>query len=389
MFDAVRTVEAVQKEIAERFAELAELTTADRLTHGEVGQAAATAQALRSMAEAHGAQTAARLDASKAWAADGARSAKDWLAWQTHLERSRLHGSLRCGRQLREMPLTEAAWLAGDLSEDHVRLLAKARSTSAAAFTDSGEALLVGEAGCLFFSQWAKVVRYWCHRAASDDAEGEARRRYEDRRAHCSETIGGTIVLDAALDPVGGAILRRELDRLSQELFDEDLAEARERLGIDLPPQQDLRRTASQRRADALVRMAERSAAKAPGAVEPRVLLHVLAGTDAVERMCELSDGTVLTPGEVLRVLDRADVERVVFGSPSKVIDVGARRRFFTGATRTAIQLRDLTCTHPTCQVPFERCEIDHVVEWAAGGSTVQDNGRCRCKHHHRRARDG
>jgi hypothetical protein len=105
--------------------------------------------------------------------------------------------------------------------------------------------------------------------------------------------------------------------------------------------------------------------------------------------MCELSNGTVLTPGEVLPLLLQADVERVVFGGPSKVIDIGARRRFFTGATRTAIQLRDLTCSHHTCEVPFERCEVDHVVEFHRGGPTTEANGRCLCKHHHRRARDG
>jgi hypothetical protein len=134
--------------------------------------------------------------------------------------------------------------------------------------------------------------------------------------------------------------------------------------------------------------MAERSAARHPAAVEPRVLLHVLAGTEAVERMCELSNGTVVTPGEVLPLLVRADVERVIFGSPSKVLDAGRRQRFFTGATRTAVQLRDLTCTHPTCQVPFERCDVDHIIEHVNGGPTTQDNGRCRCKHHHHRARD-
>jgi hypothetical protein len=135
--------------------------------------------------------------------------------------------------------------------------------------------------------------------------------------------------------------------------------------------------------------MAERSAAKPPGSVEPRYLLHVLSGTKAVERMCQLSTGQVLTPGEVLPLLTQADVERAVFSSPSKVIDIGARRRLFTGATRTAVQLRDLTCTHPSCDVPFERCEVDHVIPWAEGGPTTQDNGRCRCPYHHRRARDG
>lgn len=385
----MRSAAVVQKEIAELFGELQQLVDASHLTEEEAGEVAVMAQRLRSMGEAHAAQAAAVLDASKAWVAHGAKSAKDWLAWRTHLPTSRLHGSLRCGRRLREMPLVEAAWLAGDLSEDHVRLLAKVRSVNAEAFDAGGGQLLVDAARELFFSAWVNTVTYWCHRAAPDDAEADARDAYEARRVHCSRTFGGTVRLDGDLDRVGGEVFARELDRLAKELFEEDLAEARARLGVDDPPLDQLRRTAAQRRADALVRMAERSAAKAPGATEPRVLLHVLAGTEAVERMCQLSNGTVLTPGEVLPLLVKADVERVVFGSPSKVIDVGQRQRFFTGATRTAVQLRDLTCTQPTCQVPFDQCEVDHIEPYAAGGSTTQANGRCRCKFHHRRARDG
>jgi 5-methylcytosine-specific restriction endonuclease McrA len=86
----------------------------------------------------------------------------------------------------------------------------------------------------------------------------------------------------------------------------------------------------------------------------------------------------------VLPHLDRADVERALFDGPSKVIDIGVRRRLFTGATRTAIQLRDRVCTHPSCDWPAEDCEIDHITPYSDGGETTQDNGRCLCRYHHR-----
>ena len=276
--------------------------------------------------------------------------------------------------------------LAGDLTTEHVRLLARAQETAPDAFADDGEARLIGLAGVLRFSQFETAVRYWCHRAAPDDAEGEATRRWLDRRVHCSRSFEGMGVIDAMLDPITTEIVFRELERLERELFDADLAEARERLGA-AASLQDLSRTPAQRRADALRIMAERSAAKPAGALEPRVLLQVLAGARSVERMCELSGGTVVTPGEVLPLLDRADVERVIFDGPSKVIDLGVRRRLFTGATRTAVQLRDRQCVHPSCDIPAERCDVDHIHPYNAGGLTEQDNGRCLCKYHHRRAR--
>jgi hypothetical protein len=282
------------------------------------------------------------------------------------------------------MPLTAEAFLEGRVTADHVRLLADAQEANPEAFADDGEARLLESAqGLPLFSQFERVVQYWCQLAAPDGVEERARQRYEGRRLHCSRTLGG-VVLDALLDPVSGEIVLRELDRLERQLFEEDVVELRDRLGPGAPLS-ELRRSAAQRRADALRIMAERSAAKPPGAVEPRVLLQVLAGHESVNRMCELSNGSVVTPGEVLPVLEQADVERVIFDGPSKVIDVGVRRRLFRGATRTAIEARDRRCVHESCDVPAERCEVDHVVPYAAGGLTVQDNGACRCKYHHRR----
>ena len=66
------------------------------------------------------------------------------------------------------------------------------------------------------------------------------------------------------------------------------------------------------------------------------------------------------------------------------VINVGVRRRIFTGATRRAVEVRDRECFHDDCEELAERCEIDHVVPWAAGGATTQANGRVACAFHNR-----
>ena len=374
----------IQKEIEGLFAELAGLDPTS-LTLGEVTDYAIRSQAIRSMADAQCARSAGAVETSGAWVGEGAQSPGAWISWRAGIRRAKASGSLVCARELRAMPATEVAFLAGKVSVDHVRLLAEAQAAAPGVFADGGEAQLLGSVPGLLFSQFERVIAYWCQLAAPDDAESKARRRYEQRRAHCSRTLAGTVILDAILDPITGEIVLRELERRERDLFDEDLAEARERLGPN-PPLSELKRTPAQRRADALRVMAERSAAKAPGAVEPRVLLQVLAGHDTVERICELSNGTVITPGEILPVLDRAEVERIVFDGPSRIIDIGTRRRLFTGATRTAVQARDRRCVNPSCDIPAERCEVDHVQPYAAGGPTTQTNGACKCKYHHRRA---
>ena len=99
-------------------------------------------------------------------------------------------------------------------------------------------------------------------------------------------------------------------------------------------------------------------------------------------RICQLADGTVIAPGTLVPHLTEADIERVVFAGPSRVIDVGKRTRLYTGALRRAVQVRDRFCYHPTCEIPADRCEIDHDLPYADGGETTQTNGRPVCDHH-------
>ena len=49
-----------------------------------------------------------------------------------------------------------------------------------------------------------------------------------------------------------------------------------------------------------------------------------------------------------------------------------------------AVEVRDRTCTNRYCDVPAERCEVDHVVPWALGGPTEVDNGQLACGYHNR-----
>ena len=66
------------------------------------------------------------------------------------------------------------------------------------------------------------------------------------------------------------------------------------------------------------------------------------------------------------------------------MLEVVERRRFFTGATRRAVEVRDRTCFHPSCDEPAERCQVDHVVPYEAGGPTTTENGRPACGFHNR-----
>ena len=379
-----RSIGVVQKEIIDLFAELADLAT-DVLTSGEVEAYVIASQRIRSLADAHCIRSAGVLDRSKVWSIDGAKSATAWITWRCRIPNSRASASVAAARDLRTMPVTERAMLDGRITPDHVRRLADCQRTNPEEFADDEERL-VDRAQSLRWSGFDRIVRYWRIYAAPDDVEGEAQRHWHERRVHCSRTFEGMVVLDAVLDPVNGEIVARELERLERQLFEADVQDARDRLGAAFTLDQ-LCRTAAQRRADAMALMAARSAAKPPGATEPRIVLQALVGEESLKRMCELTNGQVVTPGELVQLLSWADLERIVFDSPSRVLDVGVRQRIFRGATKTAVLVRHRECTHVTCDVPAERCEIDHVIPYAEGGLTVQDNGEPKCRFHHRRTK--
>jgi len=131
--------------------------------------------------------------------------------------------------------------------------------------------------------------------------------------------------------------------------------------------------------------MARRARAVPPGARLPEPLFTVFVGYETFAgRICELAEGTVVTPGSLVGWLEEGWVERVVFDGPDRVRNLGARRRIFTGATRRSVEVRDRECFHEFCDIPAADCQIDHVQPYSAGGLTVDGNGRAAYGYHNR-----
>ena len=213
-------------------------------------------------------------------------------------------------------------------------------------------------------------------------ADRSAMDKRDRRRVSLDQTIFGMYSGSMLLDPISGLVVKGELDRLEQALFAADWAEAKERLDRE-PQLHELRRTPDQRRADALVEMAKRSGAMPKGARKPRPLFSVVLGEARLADLCLLGSNTVVPPSALVRWLDSAEVEAILFDGSGRAIEVSRRRRF-TGALRRIIEVRDQCCYHPTCDEPAGRCEVDHVVAHSEGGMTSQDNGRLACGFHNR-----
>jgi hypothetical protein len=330
------------------------------------------------------ARVTAAFDADKAWAASNARNAAAWLQATCHLHKRDARRQVRLGRALRHMPVVEEAWLAGDIDRAHVDTLNRRRRPSVKALFARDEAELVDAARTLPFTRFEQVLQRWHDTVAPDDAETRSSSQRDDRAVHLPQSYEGMWLGDLTLDPISGTIVADELRRLDKALFEADWAAAKHRLGRD-PTLDELGRTPAQRRADALVEMATRSRTAPPGGRRPVPLFTVLVGYETFAgRVCELANRAPIAPGALVPWLTDAEVERVVFDGPNRVLEVGARRRLFHGALRRAIEVRDRECYHPMCDEPAQHCHTDHIEPYAAGGDTIQHNGRPACAYHNR-----
>ena len=327
--------------------------------------------------------TAAAFDASRGWEDDGAQTASAWLATRCGLPRQTARRTISRSRKLRHLPVCEKAWMAGEITGAHVSTIAAVRRPATEEALARDEKMLVDNARHLRFEAFTKTVAYWAQHADPDGADDDDETRRARRDVYLDESLWGMWLGKITLDPISGTIVGGELARLERDLFNADWAQAKARLGTD-PTLADLARTPGQRRADALVEMATRSRTAPADGRRPAPLFSVYVGYETLHgRICELAGGTVISPGALLPWLDQAYVERAVFG-PDKRVEVSRTARLFTGATRRAIELRDLHCTHPYCDKPAIDSQGDHIIAYTDNGPTTQGNGTLRCGFHNR-----
>jgi hypothetical protein len=331
------------------------------------------------------ARIAAAVESSRAFASDGSKSAAARLARECGRSRSVSARAVRLGRSLREMRLVDDALGSGLIGMEHAEELARCRLVAPDAFA-AGEAMLVEFAVTLRFDDFTKACAYWRQVVDPDGSDRDAERAVEARFLRWHRRRDGSVLGEFQLDPVAGAAVLEALERIEQQFLRADWAAATAAHGPS-PCARDVARTARQRRADALVELAERACASPPGGRRPEPLVSVYVDYETLAgRLCELADGTVISPGRLLPLLERADLERVVFGPGNRVLELSERMRFFTGGLRRAIQLRDRRCQWPGCDTPAARCDVDHVIPYADGGPTTQANGRLYCGTHNQEA---
>ena len=308
-------------------------------------------------------------DVNGIWALDDATSMTAWLKGFGALSAATGHSVVLLARRLRQLPGVAAALTDGTLSYDQVRaMMANVEPALMDQFVEH-EAYLVDAVAGLSVADVATAMRHWRVRARArldDPAAHEPR-----RSLHTSRLADGALRLDGELPSADGDIVAKALT----------LAASPDAAGE--PP-----RTASERRADALVDLARwflDHRAKPPATrrrphVDYVVPVDGHVGSDA--------DGSVVDPVTLEHLLCDAAISRLLVQGRSHILDYGIETRVIPAPLFRALVRRDRHCRWPGCDRTADWCEGHHVRHWTKNGPTHLDNLVLLCCRHHHRLHD-
>ena len=220
-------------------------------------------------------------DRDKCWAEDHALSPASWICHRVPLTRQDAMVLVRTARHVVQHEATAKALDVGDVSAAHVVIIGRAVRHRESLYPEH-EDVILDAARALPPTEFREVMQHW--RACADDVLDRSRSRgdLDGNYLDLATTFGGVGHLEGRLDPLSFATLQKVLDELE-------------------PPDPrgaPIRRSLSQRRADALMRLAAGENPPEVG-VDAIVDVHTMAGrmpTDLTKAICELDWVGTISP---------------------------------------------------------------------------------------------
>ena len=354
------------------------------------------------------------LDATGKHGADGHKTAKSAVKHLGRLPGAEAHARVRVARALRMLPAVAAAYEGGHIPTASVRAIASVAANPRVQpfLDDMVDKIFAEQASEETYDDFVDWLRTWERLADADGADQDAERSHAQRNATLvQDPVDGSWSLRGNSGALQGAVMAEVFAAYEAAEWEADREAAMALHGPDVTPDQ-FPRTPAQRRGDALHAIFRRAAATPADAQSPEPLVNVVidaetletelaraardpdAGHDPArvdERICRTTSGHVLHPSDAVAALLVGHVRRVVVDAASNVIDLGRRRRCFTGSSREAVMLRSAIrdrggtgCFWSGCDSPPWRQQADHHEPWRELGATDSRNGFPGCGFHNR-----
>jgi hypothetical protein len=306
----------------------------------------------------------------------GFGSTAGWIARDCGMTSTSVGDRLCVGEQIASMPKVADALESGDIGYQATSVICHLREKLGEKSGLLDEEQWIHNARTLSIKELRYASLFARHVWDPEGFERDDEEDYETRYLHLSE-MGRMYRLDALLDPEGGAALKSALDVLVKRLGPDD------------------RRTAKQRRADALVEMVQHAMDNGTlprrNGVRPHVnvttTVEALTG-EAGSPASELEGGMPVSSKTAQRLACSGTLTRVVKAG-SVVVDVGRATRAVSPSQWRALKARHAGCGWTGCDRPIGWTNAHHIQFWAKGGPSNASNLLPLCYFHHRLVHEG
>ncbi|MGZ4690467.1 MAG: DUF222 domain-containing protein [Acidimicrobiia bacterium] len=295
---------------------------------------------------------------------DGAQSTAAWLRGLAGMREGDARAAIEAGEATDVLEATGAAWRNGEISSGAARTIIGARVDG------HDEQLLASEPALLDLARRSDLrsLRRACahfRKLALADGTDPGERD----GLYLSRTYEGVVALSSELEDVAAETVLTAIHAYTD------------------PPSDDDPRTATRRRAAALVRICEVALAHISDDRRPSAHVSIVLDWSTLNNgQPGRHDGAFtgpIHPRDVERLLCDCTVSRIVTGPTGLPLDVGRSRRTIPPAIRRAVVARDGGCRFPGCDRPPGWCQIHHTRPWMHRGCTAVGELVALCDRHH------
>ncbi len=310
------------------------------------------------------------FDIRQGWKAWQFNHCAEWLNFKCGLSLGAAREKVRVARALFDLPLSSAAFEAGDLSYSKARALTRVATART-------------EAALLEFCIHATASQVEDHCRQLRNAERRLSTR-DARQAHKARFLSRTILED------GSMAISIQLPKELADLVMKAIEKAMVADSTEEGRSESEDSTFFQQQADALVQVARGYLAgdrPSSTADHYQVMVHVDESA--------LRKGETETPAKsdlpiesVRRLLCDASVVPIMEDSQGSPLNAGRKHRVVSPSLKRALLGRDKCCRYPGCS--HDRwLDAHHVMHWVDGGETSLANTILLCSRHHRLLHEG